>query len=137
MQWSDVTRAPTAKLLRQFAGLWLVVFGGLALWRVWHGETGGWTQTIGAAALIVGVSGLIVPSVVRPIYSGWMVLAFPIGWTLSRIALGLVFLIAFVPLAVFFRLTGRDVLRLKKGQPASYWMPKPAARSGQDYLRQF
>lgn len=136
MQWSDVIRAPTTKLLRQFAGLWLIVFGGLALWRVWRGQTDGWTQLIGAGALIVGITGLIAPRVVGPIYSGWMILAFPIGWTLSRVALGLVFLIGFVPLAVFFRLTGRDVLRLKRGQSASYWMPKPAARSGEDYLRQ-
>ena len=38
MLWSDVTRAPQAKTLRQFAAMWLIVFGALAAWRVWHIE---------------------------------------------------------------------------------------------------
>ena len=33
MQWSDIPFHPTAKTLRQFAGLWLVFFGGIALWQ--------------------------------------------------------------------------------------------------------
>ena len=33
MQWSDIQFDPPRKTLRQFAGLWLVFFGGLALWQ--------------------------------------------------------------------------------------------------------
>ena len=33
MQWSDIPFHPPRKTLRQFAGLWLVFFGGMALWQ--------------------------------------------------------------------------------------------------------
>ena len=33
MQWSDIPFQPDRKTLRQFAGLWLVFFGGMALWQ--------------------------------------------------------------------------------------------------------
>lgn len=137
MQWSDVIKPPSQKMLRQFAGLWLGVFGGLAAWRVWHGDTGAWTIAIAIAAVLIGVAGLLAPATVRPIYSGWMVLAFPIGWTISKISLGLMFFIVFTAVGVAFRLMGRDTLRLRRGQHDTYWMPKAAPRSSEEYLRQY
>jgi len=138
MNWSDVTKAPSPKVLRQFAGLSLVVFGGLAVWRAVHGEVDLWTRGLGLAALAIGIPGLIAPAVVKPIYTGWMIVAFPIGWTVSRVAMGLMFFLIFVPVAVFFRIISRDTLDLKRrpGQ-SSYWKTKPRARSGEEYLRQF
>ena len=137
MNWSDVTKAPSERMLRQFAGLWLALFGGVAAWRVWDGDAGALTQIIGAAAIVVGPSGLAVPRVVRPIFTGWMVLAFPIGWTVSRLVLLLMFFGVFTPFALFFRLVGRDVLRLR-GMPArTHWTPKPGAKTGSEYLRQY
>jgi hypothetical protein len=123
-------------MLRQFAGLFLIVFGGLAAWRYWNGQAGLWTDVLAVAAVVVGVSGLIKPSLVRPIYSGWMVVAFPIGWTVSHIALGAVFYVVFTFVGVVFRLMGRDVLQLKRGKAASYWMPKGAARPGDEYFQE-
>ena len=137
MQWSDVTKAPTLKMLRQFAGLSLVVFGGLAAWRLWQGQTDLWTYGLGIIAVLIGVTGLVVPAMVRPVYTGWMIVAFPIGWTVSKIALGLMFFLVFMPVGLVFRMTGRDTLRLKRTQEGSYWLEKPAARSGDEYLRQF
>jgi protein-S-isoprenylcysteine O-methyltransferase Ste14 len=137
MQWSDVTKAPPEKMLRQFAGLFLVVFGGLAAWRYFHGQAGVWTDVLAVAAVVVGVSGLIKPALVRPIYSGWMVVAFPIGWTVSHIALGAVFYVVFTFVGLVFRVMGRDVLQLRRGTGGSYWMPKGEARSGDEYMRQF
>ena len=137
MQWSDVIKPPPEKMLRQFAGLWLVVFGGLAAWRAFSGNTGALTIVIGAAAVLIGVAGLIAPAVVRPIYSGWMIVAFPIGWTISKISLGLMFFVLFTAVAVVFRLMGRDALRIRRGQRDTYWMPKAPPRSSEEYLRQY
>jgi len=137
MNWSDVTKPPSNRMLRQFAGLWIVFFGGFALWRAWHGQTGASTVGLGAAALIVGVAGLIMPAVVRPIYTGWMIAAFPIGWTVSKITLGGVFYLVFTPVGVVFRLMGRDPLARRRRQQASYWTAKPVTKSGEEYFRQF
>ena len=137
MQWSDVRKPAPPRMLRQFAGLWLVVFGGLAAWRVWDGDSGTVTVVIAAVAVIVGTAGLLAPALVAPIFSTWMVLAFPIGWAISRISLGLMFFVVFTAVGGVLRLFGRDALRLRPGRHETYWLSRPAARSGEEYLRQY
>jgi len=124
-------------MLRQFAVLGLVFFGGLAVWRTWHGQSGDWTIAIAIAAVLIGGAGLIAPAVLRPIYMGWMILAFPIGWTVSRIALALMFFLMFTGVAVVFRLIGRDALRLRRPKGDTYWVPKSTPHAGEEYLRQY
>ena len=73
----------------------------------------------GLLALTVGPIGLARPDWLRPIYVGWMVLAFPIGWTVSQLILGVIFCGVFTPIGLVFRLMGRDPLhrtrRLRRG----------------------
>jgi Saxitoxin biosynthesis operon protein SxtJ len=136
MQWSDVTAPPPPKMLRQFAGLWLIVFVGLAAWRAWHGQTGAWTWGLGAAGLIVGLLGLVQPMAVRWIFTGWMIAAFPIGWTVSRVVLAAMFYLIFTPVGLVFRLMGRDPLHLRRDGGRSYWSAKPAPAEHDAYFRQ-
>ncbi len=70
MQWSEVIKPPPQKMLRQFAGLFLVVFLGLAGWRVWRGHADQWAVALAVLAIGVGVVGLVRPSAVRFIYTG-------------------------------------------------------------------
>jgi hypothetical protein len=138
MRWSDIPFDPSRKTLRQFAGLWLVVFGGLALQQalVRHNPTLG--LSIGALALVVGLAGLTRPEWVRLIYVGWMVLAFPIGWTISQAVLLLIYFGLFVPIGLVFRLIGRDPLRrARRVGVESYWAPKPAPAGVTSYFKQF
>ena len=138
MQWSEVIAPPPPRLLRQFAGLFLVVFLALAGWRVWQGQPDGWAVGLAALALGVGLAGLARPSAVRFIYTGWMIVAFPIGWTISRLALALMFYAVFTPVALVFRAMRRDELQLRRrDEGASYWKPKPGPESVRQYFRQF
>ena len=137
MQWSDVTAPPSRKMLRQFAGLWLVVFGGLAAWRAWQGQADAWTQALAIGAIVVGGTGLIWPMAIRFIFTGWMIAAFPIGWTISRVVLAVTFYALFTPVAFIFRLMGRDALRLQRGDPQSYWLAQSRAGTPDTYFRQF
>jgi hypothetical protein len=136
MQWADLNMTPTARRLREFAGIWLVVFGGISAWRAWHGDTGVLTTAIGVAAAVIGLAGLIRPALVRVVYTGSMMAAFPIGWTVSRLVLGIVFYLVFTPVAIVFRLAGRDALRLRRRRPESYWVPYEGARRAEEYFRQ-
>jgi hypothetical protein len=138
MQWSDIPFKPDRKTLRQFAGLWLVFFGGMAIWQsLVRGRTG-LGLSLGALALVVGVAGLIRPEWVRLIYVGWMVLAFPIGWTVSQVMLLLMYWGLFVPIGLIFRLIGRDALhRARRPGVVSYWIPKPAPADVKNYFKQF
>jgi hypothetical protein len=138
MRWSDLPLRPDGKTLRQFAGIWLVFFGGLALLEAFGRGRANLGISIGALALLVGVAGLIRPEWVRLIYVGWMVLAFPIGWTISQLMLVLMYFGIFTPIALIFRLAGRDPLRRTR-QPGveSYWTPKPAPADARSYLKPF
>ena len=124
MEWSDVTKPASRTHLRQFAGLFLVVFGGMAAWRWFQGRQDAWTIGLGVVALVVGVTGMIAPAAVRPIYTGWMIAAFPIGWTVSRVILGTIFYVVVTPMAWIFRLAGRDLMARQKTASPSYWQPK-------------
>jgi hypothetical protein len=75
---------------------------------------------------------------VSPVFTGWMILAFPIGWTVSRLTAALLFYGLFTPLGLFFRLTGRDVLtRRHRPDRSTYWQPKPVASDVRRYFHQF
>ena len=138
MQWSDIPFHPDRKTLRQFAGLWLVFFGGMALWQALVRGRPSLGLSIGALALVVGLAGLTRPEWVRLIYVGWMVLAFPIGWTVSQVILLLMFYGLFTPIGLVFRLIGRDPLqRARRPGVESYWTPKPAPADVRRYFKQF
>lgn len=138
MQWSDVQFSPTAKTLRQFAGLWLVFFGGIAAYQgLYRGhETAG--MILGAVALAGGLLGLIAPMALKPIYVAWMVLAFPIGWTISLLILALMYYGMFTPIGLVFKLIGRDPLeRARRPAVATYWTPKATPTDPRRYFKQF
>jgi hypothetical protein len=138
MRWSDIPWQPTTRTLRQFAGLWLIFFLILAWWLGWRSNRPelGWGLLV--VAIAGGVGGLLAPALLRPIFVGWTVVAFPIGWLVSRLILAILFFLIFTPLSLVFRLMGRDALRLRR--PAnldSYWQPKVQATDPRSYLRQF
>lgn len=138
MQWSDIQFRPSTTTLRQFSGLWLGCFGGLALWEGFvRGHTTAAT-VLGLLALGVGVAGLIEPRVARPVYVAWMVLAFPIGWTVSQVILAILFYGLFTPIGLVFRIIGRDALHRSR-QPGleTYWAPKATPADPRRYFKQF
>jgi hypothetical protein len=138
MQWSDITFDPPRRTLRQFAGLSLVIFGGLAGWNYFaKGEVVS-SAVLATLALAIGLPGLVRPQLVRPVFVGAMILAFPIGWLVSRVLLALLFYGLVTPMGLVFRLTGRDALRLaRRPEQTTYWMPKPAPADLRSYFRQF
>jgi Saxitoxin biosynthesis operon protein SxtJ len=136
MKWSDVVAVPKPRVLRQFAGLWLALFCGLAAWRAWHGHVDLRTTIAAVAGVVVGVLGLVRPTAIRPVYTGWMMAAFPIGWTVSRLMVLLMFFVVFTPVAFIFRLIGRDALRLRRPSGSSYWSVKTGGGPPEGYLRQ-
>ena len=137
MQWADVVRTPPAKQLRQFGALWLVFFLAIAGMRWWNGHVNAATWVLAVGAVVIGVGGMVWPAFVKPIYKTWMVAAFPIGWTVSRLALGTIFFGILTPVGALFRARGRDPLRLRRGTHETYWTAKRTSRAASDYFRQF
>ncbi len=138
MHWSDIPWNPAPRLLRQFAGLWILFFVGLAGYQAFWGGHPSLTLPLLVLALTVGPLGLVRPSTIRYLFVGWMLLAFPIGWTVSHLMLGFLFYGIFTPVALGFKLAGRDVLHRRPAPDrATYWTPKPAIVDMRSYFRQF
>jgi hypothetical protein len=138
MRWSDIPRNPSDRLLRQFAGLCLLFFGGMAAWRAWRQGPSPVVYGLAALALGLGIVGLIRPRAIRPVFVGWMMLAYPIGWLISNAVLALMYYGIITPLGLAFRLAGRDVLRRKRPRDAAtYWAAKPTPADVRRYFQQY
>jgi hypothetical protein len=124
-------------MLRQFAVLCLLVFGGMAIWQgaVRHHPLA--AALLGVLALALGSIGWVRPQALRPLFVAWMYAAFPVGWLVAHLLLGMIFFGLFTPLAIVFRIMGRDALMLRRGNQASYWLPKPQSHDKRRYFSQF
>ena len=137
MDFSEIPRNPDNRMLRQFAGLWILFFGGIALSQYFRSHNTTAAIVVWELAVCVGVPGLFFPRLLKPIFVGWMILAFPIGWLVTRIILMLLYFGIFAPVGFVLRVLGQDPLRLKKPDVESYWEVKTQQTSLRRYLKQF
>lgn len=136
MQWKDINFSPSTKTLRQFSGLWIVFFAVLSGLNYFvHARPA--AAAVLAVVSVAGTIGVVFPAAMFHVYRIWMVLAFPIGWTVSRVVLAVVYFGFLTPLAILFQLAGRDVLRLRPTECTTYWTPKTSEQDLSRYLRQF
>jgi hypothetical protein len=64
--------------------------------------------------------------------------AHALGWVNTRIILTLVYLLTFTPLAIIFRLMGKDPMERRFEAVESYWIKREQKEFGcEDYRRQF
>jgi len=118
------TRAETNRRIRKFAVTMFVAFGiigGLLWW--WDRPNGAHGFWIAAGAMLV--LGLPVPILLWPVERAWYWFAFGLGWLNMRILLSVVFYVMFVPVGLFMKLIGRDVLHRTLDRSAdTYWQTR-------------
>jgi len=69
--------------------------------------------------------GVIHPYSIKPLYHGWMWLAFILNFIMTRVILSVLFYGIALPTALFLRITGKDLLGIST-QKASYWKARTA-----------
>ncbi len=127
----------TSRTLREFAGLCVLFFGGIACWQWFGREHAGAALVNGILALGLGMLGLLRPQALRPLFVGWMALAAPIGWAVSHVILAVLFYGLFTPIHLIFKLVGQDPLfRRFPTEQETCWTRKEAAPGIQSYFRQ-
>jgi hypothetical protein len=137
MTWSEIPFRPGTKALRQFAAAWLIFFMAFGAHQYLVRHHSGVGLGLMGMAVVIGALGLMKPATVRWIFVGWMVLAFPIGWAVSELMLLLMFYAILTPVAVLFRMRGRDLLRRRRLAEATFWLPKHTPEDLRSYLQQY
>jgi hypothetical protein len=127
----------TPRLLRQFAAIWLVFFGGLAAWGFFRGGRASVAWFWMVLALSVGLPGLVFPLAIRWVFVALLGITWPIGWVISKVLLATMFYGLFLPIGLLFRLLKRDALALRpRRETPTYWLPKSGPADIQGYFRQ-
>lgn len=131
-------RPPDPKTLAEFAEAGLFVLGMVACPLAYFRGRPALAAALWVTAVLLRSVGLVRPTWLGPIYRGLTLVTAPIGWVVSRMALATLYFAAFTPLALLFRLIGRDPLR-RKLEPTSptYWEPYRPDRGPGRYLRPF
>jgi Saxitoxin biosynthesis operon protein SxtJ len=137
MQWSDLQLNPSRRTLVQFAALLCTACAAAAVVQaIDHRQVA--AVSLAGLALVSALIGWFRPLLLRTVFVGWMAVAFPIGWTVSRLVLAVIFYGVFTPLGLLFRIVRRDPLTVRRSEgAATYWSGKAAADDPRAYFRQF
>ena len=101
----------TTRDIRIFLGIWAGIFAlFLAFGFFRHGIVREWALI----GLCASTALMAVPRLATPIYKAWLGFGDIMGFVISRTILAVIFFGIFTPLGIFFRLTKRDALNLKR-----------------------
>jgi hypothetical protein len=73
----------------------------------------------------------------KPIFIGATLIAYPLGLVIGEVLMLSIYFLLFTPLALVFRVVGRDGLQRKINRDATtYWTEKKAPKDAESYFRQ-
>lgn len=130
---------PSPKKLRQFgwvSPIMLLVLALVLRWRFSLPMNG--VLSFGLVGLILLILSRISVRLIRPVYQGLVLAGYPIGWVVSHLLMILFYFGIITPLALIFRLFGRDMLyRRWEPERNTYWTEHPQYENVERYFRQF
>ncbi len=125
------------KHLREFGFTVGTVFGLIGLFLLWKGREH-YVSFIAISILLI-LTGLLLPTALKPIQKIWMAIALVIGFIMTRVILFFLFYFILTPIAILARLSGKESLSLKLDKKAqTYWISrKQEKRTKVSYEKQF
>jgi ABC-type uncharacterized transport system permease subunit len=134
----EINRNPGKGELNWFGLIFLSFLSlvGAVLWYKADAQTA--AKALWITAGVVTVLYYAIPPMRRPLYLAWMYAAFPIGWVMSHLVLGIVFYLVFTPIGLILRLAGKDPMSRKtRRDQDSYWVEHDPHNKPERYFRQF
>ena len=131
----ELNTDPSERQLRQFGGVCLVALP-LLSW-FWTSDL---TVTLVAAVIgaLLGVTGLVAPRWLKPVFVGLSIVTIPIGLVVGELVMLLIYFGLFLPLAILFRILGRDALSRRSGDDArTFWHKRSAPENVRRYYQQW
>ncbi len=139
MALMEVEWHPTPRQLRVFgvSGLAASIVAAAVLHWVW----GVWNVGVAIVPMVglgIFLCSLISRTAARLLYVGLTLVVMPIGLVVSFFLLAAFYFLLLTPLAIVFRLIGRDALRRRYEPDAgTYWIAHRPAEQMERYLHQF
>ena len=123
--------------IRQFSFLIGAILLFISAAFFWTGKEG--TDVFFGLGVLIIIAGIVSPIVLKPIYLVWMLIAFGLGWIMTRVILCLLFYLVLTPIGLISRLLGKKFLELKFDvSKESYWhYQKNIKTTKKTYERQF
>lgn len=139
MSHEDLSRDRPAELGsdRTFGWVIAAALTIVGLWPLWRGGPPHlWPL---AAALAFAAAALVAPNALRPLNRLWFALGLTLHKITNPIIMGILFFGVLLPIAIVFRLRGKDPLDLSFDKEAnSYWIARSAPEGGSaDMRKQF
>jgi Saxitoxin biosynthesis operon protein SxtJ len=101
-----------------------LVLCAIAAFLFWRGRADR-AEIIGSVGVVLVVCGVVYPRILKWPSAAWWRFARILGHINARILLTFLFAVLFVPLSVFWKITGKDPLARRRGQWRG-WTPYPA-----------
>ena len=96
-----------------------------------------YTAMLGTLSLLFFLLSLFRPDALLPLNKLWMQFGLMLGNIVSPIVLGVLFFGLITPIAIFFKLFGRDELKLRVNTARSRWIEPDADTEPQSFKNQF
>lgn len=88
------------------------------------------------SGLVLNFYGWVYSNKLTKPYKIWMLIAFVLGWFVSRIIISLIFVFVLTPIALLSKIFGKDFLKLKNQRTTNtYWIRKNDTKI--DYRKMF
>jgi len=106
-------------------GILALIIAGLLFWK--QNSSFVYLAIVGFVLL---AAGLLFPSVLKPVYRGWMTIAVVLGFVMTRVILTVLYFGIFTPVSLVLGILRKDLLNQKwdKSQ-TSYWVRRPSSKS--------
>lgn len=134
----QLNKNPSPRQLIWFGALFALFFGligGLIWWKL---EAPVVAYVLWSIAAVITLLFYALSPIRKPLYVGWMLVVFPIGWVISHAAMALIYYLIFLPIGLLMRLFGRDPMQRRFDRDApSYWIEHDPRADPDRYFRQF
>lgn len=134
----EINRNPSRRDLAWFGVVLLLFFAviGGVLGRALHSDAV--RNVMWGAGTVLAVVYYAVPGLRRPMFVGWMYAAYPMGFVVSHLLLGLVYFGVVTPIGLLVRAVRHDPMARRFDRSAqTYWIAREQNQDVRRYFRQF
>ena len=107
---------------RSFGILFFIVFLGIGLWPLKNNNDPNYIF-LGLSSIFL-ILGIINSKLLYPLNKAWVKFGEILGMIIAPIVMGLIYFIILTPISLLVRLSGKDLLKLKKNKSSTYWIKR-------------